>query len=158
VLDVAHNEQACELLVTRLQKLAQELNRENNAHNTLNTTRFHIVIGMLKDKNIEACLQHMRVLPAFWYCVDLPSARGEKAKRLANCLHHLHETQALSQTTNTDDKASAIIEVNSFESVNTAFDHAKRQAKLNDVILLVGSFILASEFSLLNKSNIEASS
>lgn len=112
ILDVAHNEDSAEYLVKKLEQF--EYNR------------CHIVIGMLKDKNIEATIDRLAQLNANWYCVDLPTNRGEKAIRLSNAVK-VHQQTA-----------------KSFENLKMGLQEAMRASDSNDMILVVGSFVLAS--------------
>lgn len=90
--------------------------------------RCHIVVGMLADKNIEATLDVLRQLSvATWHCTDLPTQRGEKATRFAQFLSPLNEQYIC------------------YSSVQDALNGALDTAKLNDLILVVGSFIVAEE-------------
>jgi dihydrofolate synthase/folylpolyglutamate synthase len=124
VLDVAHNEDSARYLVRRVQQMQYN--------------HCHIVIGMLKDKNIEATIDCLAELNASWYCADLPTERGEKAKRLTKAVSkHKQNTQ-------------------SFDSVKLAVEQAIHHYDTNDMILVVGSFILASScISTLNELGIE---
>lgn len=120
VLDVAHNEDSAKYLVSRVKQMQYN--------------HCHIVIGMLKDKNIEATIDCLADLNASWYCADLSTERGEKAKRLTNAASkHKQNSQ-------------------SFHSVKLAVEQAVHHYETNDMILVVGSFILASScISTLNE-------
>jgi len=87
----------------------------------------HIIIGMLEDKNVEATIDCLAALDATWYCTDLPTKRGEKAPRLINAVNH--HSQACEAFTN----------------VKLALKQAINQYRTNDMILVVGSFVLAAE-------------
>ncbi|GAB55281.1 dihydrofolate synthase [Glaciecola punicea ACAM 611] len=114
ILDVAHNEDSAKYLLWRLQQ--KQFNQ------------CHILIGMLKDKNIEATIEQLISVNAQWYCVDLPAPRGEKADRLQKALHSLNKK---SET---------------FNDVPTALKRCVQECQTGDIILVVGSFILASNF------------
>jgi dihydrofolate synthase/folylpolyglutamate synthase len=114
ILDVAHNEDSAKYLLTRMQQI--------------HFNKCHIVMGMLKDKNIEATIDQLSALNARWYCVDLPTVRGEKADRLQNAVHK-HKQQA-----------------EKFANVALGLQQAIVNYRTNDIILAVGSFILASDF------------
>jgi dihydrofolate synthase/folylpolyglutamate synthase len=114
ILDVAHNEDSAKYLLTRMQQKR--------------FAKCHIVIGMLKDKNIEATIDQLSALNAKWYCVDLPSQRGEKADRLQKAVNkHGQEAQQ-------------------FENVALGLQQAIVHCRTNDIILGVGSFVLAASF------------
>ena len=112
ILDVAHNEDSAKYLVKRVQQMQYD--------------SCHLVIGMLKDKNIEATIDCLADLNAHWYCADLPGERGEKAPRLIKALEKHEQTSQ------------------SFNSVKLALKQAIHNYDTNDMILVVGSFILAS--------------
>ena len=112
ILDVAHNEDSAKYLLNQLQKKTFD--------------KCHIIIGMLKDKNIEATIDVLAPLQANWYCVDLPGPRGEKAIRLQQAVHK-HNQPAFA-----------------FESVASGLEHAVVKCQSNDIIVVVGSFILAA--------------
>jgi len=114
ILDVAHNEDS-----------AMQLSR------LIRTYAFdtcHIVVGMLKDKNIEISLQVFSDIKAHWYCSALPTNRGEKAERLVRALQ-------TSGGLNTNAK------IEPFEAVDLAFKQALINAQANDIILVMGSFL-----------------
>lgn len=113
ILDVAHNEDSAKYLVQRMQQM--------------HFGHCHLVIGMLKDKNIEATIAHLSVLTPTWYCVDLPTERGEKGERLLTAVHS-HQQEG-----------------RKFDSAANGLKQAVDAASEDDVILIVGSFILASQ-------------
>jgi len=114
ILDVAHNEDS-----------AMQLSR---LIRTYSFDTCHIVVGMLKDKNIEVSLQVFSDINAHWYCAALPSTRGEKAERLV---------KALQSSTELNMNAK----IQPFETVDLAFKQALTNAQANDIILVMGSFL-----------------
>lgn len=125
MLDVAHNEDSARYLVRRVQQMQYK--------------HCHIVIGMLKDKNIEATIDCLADLNASWYCVDLPTERGEEAQRLAKAVAKHKQTSQ------------------SFGNVKLALEQAVHDYDTNDMILVVGSFILASScMGALNELRLES--
>lgn len=114
IVDVAHNEDSAKYLVSRLQQTSFK--------------QYHIIVGMLKDKNIEATINVLSAIEANWYCVDLPEPRGEKAQRLKTAVQKSEQR------------------ANTFDSVSLALKQALAQCQSNDVIVVVGSFILAANF------------
>ncbi|MGB3726575.1 MAG: bifunctional tetrahydrofolate synthase/dihydrofolate synthase [Glaciecola sp.] len=99
--------------------------------------RCFIVIGMLTDKNVETTIDELsRLVPVKWYCTDLPSDRGEKASRFVQKIASIEQ------------------HAEAFSSVEDALRLAQQDATNNDLILVVGSFIVASEcMQLIHKSN-----
>ncbi|MFQ3206995.1 MAG: dihydrofolate synthase/folylpolyglutamate synthase [Glaciecola sp.] len=114
MLDVAHNEDSA-LQLSRLIR-------------TYAFTTCHIVVGMLKDKNIEVSLQTFSDIQAHWYCSTLPTARGERAERLV---------RAVNSSAQLNEKSK----VEAFDSVGMAYKQALTNAKVNDIILVMGSFL-----------------
>jgi len=114
MLDVAHNEDSA-LQLSRLIR-------------TYSFTTCHIVVGMLKDKNIEVSLQTFSDIQAHWYCSSLPTARGENAGRLVRAVNSSAELNKKSK-------------VDAFDSVDMAYKQALTNAKANDIILVMGSFL-----------------
>ncbi len=87
-----------------------------------------IVIGMLKDKNIVETMNSLSQLNPAWLSVDLPDPRSAKKEVLA------HNAKLLGQVATT------------FDTVEQAYASALKQAKSNDIVLVLGSFVVASEF------------
>jgi dihydrofolate synthase/folylpolyglutamate synthase len=114
LLDVAHNEDS-----------AQQLSRLIRTY-TFDTC--HIVAGMLKDKNIEISLQAFVDIKAHWYCASLPTSRGAQATRLVDAVKQGSELNIRST-------------IEAFDSVEAAYKQALENAKANDIILVMGSFL-----------------
>jgi dihydrofolate synthase/folylpolyglutamate synthase len=114
MLDVAHNEDSA----VQLSHLIR----------TYSFTTCHIVVGMLKDKNIEISLQTFADIRAHWYCSTLPTARGENAERLVLAVNSSIELNKKSK-------------VDAFDSPGMAYKQALINAKANDIILVMGSFL-----------------
>jgi dihydrofolate synthase/folylpolyglutamate synthase len=110
MLDVAHNEAAAQYLCEKI--------------GTFDFSRCHIVIGMLKDKNIEQTIAALSSIKAKWYCADLPSARGEKGTRLLNALPQVSKVGHAQ-----------------YASVELALQSAIEQASNTDMIVVLGSFL-----------------
>jgi dihydrofolate synthase/folylpolyglutamate synthase len=111
LLDVAHNAHAMQYFIQRLQKMKTIGKR-------------HIVIGMLKDKNVEESL-NLLVSERFenWFLSSLPGRRGGTAERLSN---HLNEI--------------GITHTSSHSSPDLAFESAYQVAVPGDLIVVIGSF------------------
>lgn len=110
MLDVAHNQAAAQYLCEKI--------------GTFNFSRCHIVVGMLKDKNIEETIAALNGLDAYWYCADLPEPRGEK---------HLRLLKAIPDKNNAKRKG--------FANVESALHSAIEQASNTDMIVVLGSFV-----------------
>ncbi len=112
VLDVAHNRQAAQLLVSNLRKLPV-------------TGLTHCVVGMLKDKNHESFFRELSVIVDSWYVVDLESERAARAALLTEKLIKVAGPQ----------------EVKEFEDLGKALACASRHVQAGDRILITGSFL-----------------
>jgi dihydrofolate synthase/folylpolyglutamate synthase len=114
MLDVAHNEAAAQYLCEKI--------------GTFEFSRCHIVVGMLKDKNIEETIVALSGIDAHWYCADLPGPRGEKHQRLLRAIpdknHEKHK---------------------GFANVESALHSAIEQASNTDMIVVVGSFVTVAD-------------
>ena len=112
VLEVAHNEDG-------MQKMLQHVKE-------LSFDRLHIVIGMVKDKEVETVLQ---LLPhrAHYYFTQAHIPRALPAETL----------QAAAASLNLQGAA--------FSDVNTALNTAKQAAGKNDLIIVCGSIFLVAE-------------
>lgn len=89
-----------------------------------------IVIGMLKDKNIIETMKTLNQLNPIWLCIDLPGSRSASKEVLAA------NAEFLGQPATT------------FNTIKQAYASALEQAKVNDLVLVLGSFVVASEFKL----------
>lgn len=73
VIDVGHNADALRFLTSELPRHGLGM-------------RFHIVLGMLGDKDIEAAVCVLEPLAASWHIAPLPSPRTASVERLAQAL------------------------------------------------------------------------
>jgi dihydrofolate synthase/folylpolyglutamate synthase len=116
ILDVAHNEDSAKQLSALLR--------------TYSFRTCHMVVGMLKDKNIEVSLSAFSTMNIHWYCATLPTNRGENAERLCRAVQG-----------NEHSKQSGIPTVSSFPDVDSAYKTALKNAQVDDLILVMGSFL-----------------
>jgi dihydrofolate synthase/folylpolyglutamate synthase len=115
VLDVAHNEAGIREMIKQLK--------------TEFFNQLHLVIGMVKDKDITAVLQ-MFPVNAFYYFTqtNIPRALSEEELK---------------------EKAFAFgLKGESYANVNDALKAAKSKASSNDLILVCGSIFLVSEVDI----------
>lgn len=112
VLEVAHNQQGIEKMLEHLKQITYN--------------RLHLIIGMVKDKEIEKVLQ---MLPqnAQYYFTQAAIPRALPAVEL----QHLGKTLHLNG--------------DSFDNVNLALQAAKQKADVDDLILVCGSIFLVAE-------------
>lgn len=112
IVDVAHNPHAATYLVKQLDKLKAQRSKMGN---------IRIVIGMLKDKDIQGTLSILK--GDVWYCASLYGERGCQAEVLKGYL---------------EDKGESIIFT--FDDVLTAYQKAMQEAEEDDIIIVCGSF------------------
>lgn len=117
IIDVAHNPHAANYLNNRLTTLVG-----NNA----NKPKIHIVIGMLKDKDIASTINMLQADQ--WYCASLYGERGAKAEDIAIHLKTKHHPS-----------------IETFSSVADAYKQAIQNANKTDIIVVCGSFHTVSE-------------
>jgi len=120
IIDVAHNEDGMRAILQQLQQM--------------HYAQLHVVIGMVKDKDIDRVL-HLMPQHAHYYFTraQIPRALPEEALR----------TQAIEKG----------LVGNAFSDVNTALENALTKAKEEDLILVCGSVFIAGEVNrdLFNK-------
>jgi dihydrofolate synthase/folylpolyglutamate synthase len=122
LLDVAHNEASAAYLCAKI--------------GTFSYSQCHIVVGMLKDKNIEQTLQSLGDIKAHWYCASLPTVRGESYQRLVRSV-----------------PIDGAISVNGFDSIANALSSAIKHAENTDMIVVLGSFISVAEAATFFKTH-----
>ncbi|MBM3440284.1 MAG: bifunctional folylpolyglutamate synthase/dihydrofolate synthase, partial [Bacteroidetes bacterium] len=112
IIDVAHNEDGMRSILKQLQQM--------------HYAQLHIVIGMVKDKDIDRVL-HLMPPHAHYYFTraQIPRALPEEALRI----------QAMEKR----------LEGNAFPDVNSALEDALTKAKEDDLILVCGSVFIAGE-------------
>ncbi|SUO97606.1 bifunctional folylpolyglutamate synthase/dihydrofolate synthase [Suttonella ornithocola] len=118
IVDVAHNNDSAEILANFLVSVQRE-----NEH-------FHMVCGMLKDKDHQAVFRHLANFPNSWYLCSLDGERGTASEVL--------RVQALQ---------AGIPEqtIRCFNSVCEAESAARKTAKPNESIVIMGSFVTVGE-------------
>ena len=115
LLDVAHNPQSAGYLAAQLALIAPRFQR------------VHVLVGMLKDKDMRQSLADFAVHVSVWHCISLPPPRGASAELLATQL---------------PEGASAIC----YADVETAWTSLCKELHDNDLVLIFGSFVTVSQF------------
>ncbi len=110
ILDVAHNPAAAKYLAEKLH--AQPIKGRTLA-----------VIGMLADKDQQATVKALASEITEWFVGGLQVPRGANAQMLA---------QALSR--------AGLIHVNTYNTVEEAYENATKQAHVEDRVIVLGSF------------------
>ncbi|WP_375750755.1 bifunctional tetrahydrofolate synthase/dihydrofolate synthase [Vibrio sp. HN007] len=111
ILDVAHNPHSAEYLVTQLQKQYPG-------------KKIHCVLGMLKDKDIEATIAVLEKSVIDWYLGSLEGPRAATAEELSQ------HTSSRAKT---------------YGSPTLAFKEALVSAEKDDVLIVAGSFYTVAE-------------
>ena len=113
ILDVAHNPQAVEHLVSHLQ--------------SKKLTNIHAIIGMMHDKNISQVLTSLSEVVIAWNFCDLESPRAARAQQL--------ETLAIEVGISQN-------EISCYSSPEMAYDAVMSQLHSDrDTLILLGSFL-----------------
>ena len=115
VLDVAHNPHAVATLVQNLDQMAF-------------FPRTHVVLGVMRDKDIEAILKRLAPVVDHWHFTDLPTPRGARAQELAQ----RHAALQL--------KGPGPVTVACHGDPRQALDAALARADPADRIVVLGSF------------------
>jgi dihydrofolate synthase/folylpolyglutamate synthase len=122
LLDVAHNPQSAGYLATQLQFIKQRY------------AKVHLLVGMLKDKDIAHSLAPFAALAEQWHLVDLPGVRGAQASQLQQ---NLPET----------------LVTHCYSSLELAYQKALLSLQPNDLLVIFGSFVTVSAVLALQKEN-----
>lgn len=112
ILDVAHNPQSAANLVDNLLEFA-------------NSGKNHIVIGMLADKDHSGILELLSRAADCWYVTSLDYEKAVTGHILAEKLHEIGQVN----------------DVNVFDKVDEALEHAQIRAGKGDRIIVTGSFL-----------------
>ena len=114
LVDGGHNENGVKAIARTIEELHPE-------------GKLHLVLGMVADKNVNACAFTLRKLSDFIYVTQPENERAMQADALARAL----------------DKPEAICGV--FPHASDAFRAALQHAAKTDTILICGSLYLAGE-------------
>ncbi len=120
LLDVAHNPQSAGYLAAQLEFIKAGY------------ARVHLLVGMLKDKDIQQSLAPFHTLAAHWHLVDLPGARGAQADLLAK---HLPAHSSYS----------------CYSNLESGYQQALLSLQANDLLVIFGSFVTVSAVLALQK-------
>lgn len=116
ILDVAHN-------VDGIKQLQENI---ANIKSKLQTQQIHYIIGMVKDKDIDAVLKLFPTNATYYFTqADIPRALAKEALQAKALTHQLKG--------------------NVYENVNIAINAAKHNASTEDVIIVCGSIFLVGE-------------
>ncbi|RVU40539.1 bifunctional tetrahydrofolate synthase/dihydrofolate synthase [Rheinheimera riviphila] len=115
LLDVAHNPQSAAYLASQLALLAPRYQR------------IHVLVGMLKDKDMRQSLADFAGLVSTWHCAGLPPPRGATGELLAAQL---------------PDGANVVC----YPDVATAWATLSTDLHDTDLVLIFGSFVTVSQF------------
>ena len=112
ILEVAHNRNGMEQMLDHIEKL--------------NFNKLHLIIGMVKDKDVEEVLQLLPVEAAYYFTqANIP--------------------RALDVTSLKTKAAGLGLQGNSFADVNLALKTAMKNASRDDLIIVCGSIFLVAE-------------
>ncbi|MEJ2213836.1 MAG: hypothetical protein P8Y20_07195 [Gammaproteobacteria bacterium] len=88
--------------------------------------KLHIIIGMLKDKQIEASLEPLLGHADYWYLMSTPGERGLTADELKK---HFPDDSA---------KIAGMS-----DNIEDVYQSVMQQANAGDTLLVTGSFLVA---------------
>ncbi|MBU0912713.1 MAG: bifunctional tetrahydrofolate synthase/dihydrofolate synthase [Gammaproteobacteria bacterium] len=120
LLDVAHNPQSAGYLAAQLKFIKERY------------ARVHLLVGMLKDKDIRQSLAPFHPLADHWHLVDLPGARGAQANML------LEQLPAQSS-------------YSCYSDLESGYRQALLSMQANDLLVIFGSFVTVSAVLALQK-------
>ncbi len=120
LLDVAHNPQSAGYLAAQLQFIKERYDR------------VHLLVGMLKDKDIQQSLAPFHQLADQWHLVDLPGARGAQASMLV--------AQLPAQSSSC-----------CYADLESGYQKALSSMQPNDLLVIFGSFVTVSAVLALQK-------
>lgn len=120
LLDVAHNPQSAGYLAAQLQFIKERYDR------------VHLLVGMLKDKDIQQSLAPFHQLADQWHLVDLPGARGAQASMLVAQLP-AHSSSCC------------------YADLESGYQKALSSMQPNDLLVIFGSFVTVSAVLALQK-------
>lgn len=112
ILDVAHNIQAAEVLVSNLEQFQYD-------------GKIHVIIGMLKDKDQKGVMSKLSKIANYWYTVTIPGPRGSSSVALRKELLKSGVTAPIIEN----------------DTVADAFSSLQDKIGTNDCTLVMGSFI-----------------
>ncbi|WP_233080078.1 bifunctional tetrahydrofolate synthase/dihydrofolate synthase [Rheinheimera soli] len=120
LLDVAHNPQSAGYLAAQLQFIKERY------------ARVHLLVGMLKDKDIQQSLAPFHQLADHWHLVDLPGARGASANMLLGQLP-IQSSYCC------------------YSDLESGYQKALLSLQANDLLVIFGSFVTVSAVLALQK-------
>jgi dihydrofolate synthase/folylpolyglutamate synthase len=120
LLDVAHNPQSAGYLAAQLQFIKGRY------------ARVHLLVGMLKDKDIEHSLAPFHSLADHWHLVNLPGARGAQANMLL-------------------ERLPAQSSYSCYSDLESGYQQALLSLQANDLLVIFGSFVTVSAVLALQK-------
>lgn len=117
-IDVGHNALGARAIAVALEEWKEQ-----------HSGKVHCVLAMLADKDAEAVAAELSAHVFRWYCAGLTGARGQSGRDLAQRLLEVTAEDTLTV----------------FRTVTEALGAARRQAAVEDGILVFGSFLTADE-------------
>ena len=119
VLDVAHNEDG----------IKQVLKQINLIESENKTSKVHIIIGMVKDKEVDKVLALLPVGAKYYFTnAHIPRALPAEELKIKAAMHQLNGSY--------------------FDDVNDAIKEAQKNASVQDLIIVCGSVFVVGEVNL----------
>ncbi len=144
ILDVAHNEQAAKSLRFSIEEY---MNSNDAMKNSQSQTQLHVIIGMLKDKEISKVLDVFKDIVSSWRIIDLVSTRAMPAIGIKKIL-----SENMSQFNLNKDN------IKTFAHFKEAYENFNEYNIINksskNILLVFGSFHTVSDaLNFLNLNN-----
>ncbi len=112
IMDVAHNQNAAEILVDNIKRLECK-------------GKTHVLIGMLNDKDHAAVFSELRMVADSWHIVELESERKTTSDILLQELDNMQDTKSRKV----------------HKSIGHALNYLQQYSELGDQIVVTGSFL-----------------
>ena len=123
VLDVSHN-------VSSVQRLVDFVSKQIKDNDTDSTqTKFNVVCGMLKDKEVAASLSLVSPMVDQWYLASIEHERGSDSEQLSKIVKHIESNS----------------QIKTYSDVRTAYKEAIGNLKECDTLVVFGSFFIAGD-------------
>lgn len=148
ILDVAHNEQAAKNLKHSIQEFMVSPGnsdvKRSAAENTAGGKTLHVIIGMLKDKEVKKVLSLFSDIVSSWRIIELDSPRAMPAGNIKQLLQQLSSPAAANEKN-----------INTFKHFSEAYKSFNEYNKSHPeaILLVFGSFLTITDALLFLKTN-----
>ena len=124
LVDVGHNEMAAAVVASYISRHSSPVQVSSKA----SCGRCLCILAMLADKNAEAVIRHLEPVVTTWFTAGLEGSRGQSGSALATRV-----------------RKESKHEIQTHQRVSEALEAALEMAKIEDTILIFGSFETAGQ-------------